>query len=575
VLPRLTAGLRDRYTIERELGRGGAATVFLAQDLKHGRHVAIKVFSNELASSVGSERFLREIQTTAQLTHPHILPLHDSGEVDGILYYIMPYVRGESLRDLLDREKLLPVADAVRIAIQVADALAYAHANGVVHRDIKPENLLLAHRGHVWVADFGLAKALQSAVRSDLTSVGMIVGSPIYMSPEQAGADAAVSAATDIYSLGCVLYEMLAGAPPFTGPTVHSLLVQHLTERPRNVRELRAEVSELLDAVVSKALAKDANARFVSAEEFAKSLRSPAAQGVGEPVRAPNLGRFVSRTCNRWKQVNAFDSFFRSSCQSHPARPQAYCVHGDDGEGHESLVERLIATRISHFAAELGGEERGTVLTLRIPWPEEEDLELRRRDLTVSLFREIAPAYMGNDLSATALARLNAGALSPITVIQHDLRAVRWDSTTDELIRWYLGSFWASLQTHALPQLFLIFLKIAYAPVPAGLRVVRFFKRKHLDKREVQNRLGRLFRSGDDACPALVLPELSSVSVDDVKSWFGQNGIYASERRRHELAEALFRSKGPKPMSEIEQALEQIHRDFVREMSNREWSTAW
>src|SRR5436309_2472880 len=216
--PRLTAALADRYRIERELGHGGMATVYHAEDLKHHRQVAIKVLRPELATAVGPERFLREIETTANLRHPHILPLYDSGEAAGFLYYVMPLVEGESLRDRLNRDKQLPIDDALEIAREVADALGYAHSRGVIHRDIKPANILL-ERDHAVVADFGIARAVSAAGTEKLTETGLALGTPTYMSPEQSAGESDLDGRSDLYALGCVLYEMLAGQPPFSGPT--------------------------------------------------------------------------------------------------------------------------------------------------------------------------------------------------------------------------------------------------------------------------------------------------------------------------------------------------------------------
>ncbi|HUR94837.1 MAG TPA: serine/threonine-protein kinase, partial [Gemmatimonadales bacterium] len=218
----LADALRDRYAIERELGRGGMATVLLARDLRHDRPVALKLLHRELAASLGPERFVREIKLTARLDHPHILPVLDSGETLGRLWYAMPFVDGESLRDRLRREPQLPVSDALAIAREVADALEYAHGHRVVHRDIKPENILLAH-GHARVADFGVARALEAAGSEQLTSTGLAIGTPAYMSPEQAGGGE-VDARSDVYALGCVVHEMLAGEPPFTGPTPQAVV---------------------------------------------------------------------------------------------------------------------------------------------------------------------------------------------------------------------------------------------------------------------------------------------------------------------------------------------------------------
>ncbi|HSR40988.1 MAG TPA: serine/threonine-protein kinase, partial [Longimicrobiales bacterium] len=231
LVERLNAALSGRYRIEGELGEGGMATVYLAQDLRHQRKVALKVLKPELAAMVGGERFLAEIQVTANLQHPHILPLFDSGEADGFLFYVMPYVEGESLRDTLDREHQLPVEEALRITRAVASALDYAHRQGVVHRDIKPANILL-HDGEPLLADFGIALAVQEAGGGRLTETGLSLGTPFYMSPEQATADRDPGPRSDVYSLACVLYEMLTGDPPFTGSTAQSVVGKIITAAP-------------------------------------------------------------------------------------------------------------------------------------------------------------------------------------------------------------------------------------------------------------------------------------------------------------------------------------------------------
>src|SRR6266516_3687649 len=254
-LARLQAALADRYTIERELGRGGMATVYLAQDLKHHRKVAIKVLKPELAAALGPERFLQEIEIAAGLTHPHILPLYDSGEATGLLYYVMPYVEGETLRNRLDGAGQLPLAEAVQITREVADALSYAHSHDIVHRDIKPENILL-EAGHAVVSDFGIARAITAAGGEKLTETGIALGTPAYMSPEQAAGSKDLDGRSDLYSLGCVLYEMLAGQPPFTGPTLESVAHQHLSVAPRPVTDLRPTVPGGVAAAIQRALAK-------------------------------------------------------------------------------------------------------------------------------------------------------------------------------------------------------------------------------------------------------------------------------------------------------------------------------
>ncbi len=271
---RIRDALSDRYTIERELGQGGMATVYLAHDVKHDRKVALKVLKPELAAVVGADRFLAEIRTTANLQHPHILPLFDSGEADGFLYFVMPYVEGESLRARLDREKQLPIDEAIRIATEVADALEHAHARGVIHRDIKPANILLRD-GHVQVADFGIALAVQQAGGARLTETGLSVGTPHYMSPEQASGDRQVDARSDIYSLGCVLYEMLAGQPPHTGSTAQAVLASILTQQPPPVVEFRETVPDWLAALTHRALARLPADRFATAGALKAGLLDP------------------------------------------------------------------------------------------------------------------------------------------------------------------------------------------------------------------------------------------------------------------------------------------------------------
>ncbi|MDP3773784.1 MAG: protein kinase, partial [Gemmatimonadales bacterium] len=268
---RLSTALADRYRIERELGAGGMATVYLAKDLKHDREVALKVLRPELAAILGGDRFLNEIKITARLDHPHILTLIDSGAAEGFLYYVLPYVRGESLRDKLDRDKQLGIDEALAIAKQVAGALDYAHRQGVIHRDIKPENILL-QEGEAMLADFGIALAVKEAGGNRLTETGLSLGTPQYMSPEQATGDRTLDARSDVYSLAAVLYEMLAGEPPVTGPTAQAMIAKLMTERPVRLRVVRDTVPEGIDSAVAKALAKTPADRFASAAELADAL---------------------------------------------------------------------------------------------------------------------------------------------------------------------------------------------------------------------------------------------------------------------------------------------------------------
>ena len=287
----LSTALAHRYRIERELGAGGMATVYLAQDLKHDRRVAIKVLRPELAAVIGAARFLREIKTIANLQHPHILGLIDSGEVNGTAYFVMPFVDGESLRDRLYREQQLPVADAVRIATEVAGALDYAHRHGVIHRDIKPENILL-HDGRALVADFGIALAASKVGGERMTETGMSLGTPTYLSPEQAMGEREITARSDVYALGCVTYEMLVGEPPFTGPTAQAIVAKVMTAEPAGLTGQRKSIPPAVEAAVLTALAKLPADRFATAAEFAVALVSQQAATVRIAARpVARLGR--------------------------------------------------------------------------------------------------------------------------------------------------------------------------------------------------------------------------------------------------------------------------------------------
>ncbi|MDH5196798.1 MAG: protein kinase [Gemmatimonadota bacterium] len=289
LINQLRQSVADRYAIEREVGRGGMATVFLAQDLRHRRPVALKVLHPQLATALGPERFLREIQIAARLQHPHIVPLYDSGQAGDLLFYVMPFIPGESLRQRLEREPQLPLDDAVRIARGVAAALDYAHRQQIVHRDIKPENVML-HDGEAVVTDFGSAKAVTAAAADSLTQTGTSIGTPAYMSPEQAGGEAELDGRSDIYSLGAVLYEMVAGSAPFTGPTLQSIITKLFTDTARPIREVRADTPEWLESAVFRCLEKPAEARYATASLLAQALTWPAGTSTPPGMPASSTG---------------------------------------------------------------------------------------------------------------------------------------------------------------------------------------------------------------------------------------------------------------------------------------------
>jgi serine/threonine-protein kinase len=281
--------LAGNYHLERELGSGAMATVYLAHDRKRDRQVALKILRPDVAHSIGSERFLQEIRFASTLSHPHILPLYDSGQTDGFLFYAMPNVQGHSLRDLLAGESTLRVEEAVRIAEQVCDALDYAHRHGVVHRDMKPENIMLQD-GHALVADFGIGKAMSSGDGAIVTHAGIAVGTPAYMSPEQAAGDV-VDGRSDIYSFGCVLYELLVGEQPFTAPNPRAVIAKRFVEAPADVSTLRRGVSRAIGEAVNRALQLDPDQRYLTAADFAAALREP---GSIRTVRRPGPERSIA-----------------------------------------------------------------------------------------------------------------------------------------------------------------------------------------------------------------------------------------------------------------------------------------
>jgi predicted ATPase/DNA-binding SARP family transcriptional activator len=329
-----------RFVIERELGRGGMAVVFLARDLKHDRQVALKMLLPEVGAALGRERLEREILVTARLQHPHILPLHDSGEVDGTLYYVMPYVAGESLRARLTREPTLPVDEAVRLAREVAGALDHAHARGVVHRDIKPENILIAD-GHAVVADFGIARTLATAVGESLTQTAVIVGTPAYMSPEQVAGDATVDGRSDTYSLACVVYEMLAGRPPWIATTTQGLVARRFTEEPASLRTIRPEVPGAVDHAVRRALVPDPEARFRTAGDFAAALVAPESPAA---VLPPASGSLIGREL---ALMAATSLLTRSDVR-------LVTFTGAGGSGKTQLALHVVSLAAAHFPDGIG-----------------------------------------------------------------------------------------------------------------------------------------------------------------------------------------------------------------------------
>ena len=357
-ITRLNAALESRYRIEREIGEGGMATVYLAQDVRHNRNVAFKVLKPELAAVVGAEKFLAEIETTAKLTHPHILPLFDSGEADGFLYFVMPYIEGDTLRDKIDREKQLSIEEALKITEKVASALDYAHEHGVVHRDIKPGNILLSEKGEPTVADFGIALAVAQAGGGRVTETGLSVGTPHYMSPEQATGDRDVDPRTDVYALGCVLYEMLVGDPPYGGSTAQAVLAKILTSDAPAPTDVRVSIPPNVDAAIRKALEKLPADRFTSAQEFAKALGDAGFRHGEEAAGGVQVGRGLWNPLSVVATVLAANtawSFLRPE-PPQPVSRQVLSTEGWDGLEAEFGRYAAIAPDGSSMILPVGGQ---------------------------------------------------------------------------------------------------------------------------------------------------------------------------------------------------------------------------
>jgi tetratricopeptide (TPR) repeat protein len=455
LLERLKAALSDRYTIERELGRGGMATVYLAQDRKLGREIALKVLRPEIAASLGAERFLREIEIAAKLSHPNILPLHDRGEADGQLYYTMPLVEGESLRDRLEREKQLPLEDALRITREVADALSYAHSRGVVHRDIKPENILFVSR-HAVVADFGIARAVIQSGGESLTETGLAVGTPAYMSPAQGAGDRDVDGRSDLYSLACVLYEMLGGEPPHTGPTPQAIMVRKLADEVRSLRPIRSGVTSELEAAINRALARTPADRYATCEDFISAIEAPGSVVAsvvrkGGPRRRHVAGLIVLAIAAvvvyfgaRWMFPPSPTAVDRLGIAVFPFRPTG----GGAAEWSEALAD-LLATALDGTPGVRVADPWSLWSPLRLEpsaraeSPDPADAERLALRAGVSRYVLGSALLAGNQLNVT-LRLYEAGASQPVNTSSESAPLDSLPSLVDRMAVGLIGRIWSA-----------------------------------------------------------------------------------------------------------------------------------
>jgi eukaryotic-like serine/threonine-protein kinase len=447
ILEKLQAALRDKYRVEREIGAGGMATVYRAEDLKHHRAVAIKVLRPELAASLGTDRFLREIELAARLQHPHILPLYDSGSSEGFLYYVMPFVEGEALRDRLTRDGSIPLEPTVQLIREVASALAYAHSHGVVHRDIKPENILLSG-GHAVVADFGIARAVDAASGGEkLTGVGLSIGTPAYMSPEQATASDEVDGRSDIYALACVLFESLAGQPAFSGPSIQSVITKSISGPRPHVRSLQKSVPEAIDLVIVKALAQDPAERYATANEFGDALGKAL---MGEV--AGGRRRWIPIAAGAVTALLIVGGFlgYRAWATRSPVRSGAELIavlpFSTAGAGVELLGEGMVDLLSTNLNA-VGGISTVDPRTVLALWKKQGG-SAREDALEVGRSLEAGSVLVGSVVAAGATVRISAELTSvtgePLARAQVDGKSEHLLALVDSLSLTLLRDIWRS-----------------------------------------------------------------------------------------------------------------------------------
>ncbi len=420
-LESLRAALAGRYAIEAELGRGGMATVFLAEDPKHKRKVAVKVLKPELAATLAVERFLREIEIAASLTHPHILPVYDSGEAAGFLYFVMPYVDGESLRDRLNRDRQLPIDEAVKITREVADALDYAHRREVVHRDVKPANILI-EAGHAVMADFGIARGVSEACGVQLTETGLAVGTPIYMSPEQSSGEEEVDGRSDLYSLGCVAYEMLAGVPPFSGPNARAIMARHMVDPVPPIRTVRPEVPAHVERAVTRALAKTPADRYAALADFAEALKT--AECAVEPSKSIAVLPFTNMSANAEDEYlsdglteEIINALTRIEGLGVVSRTSVFALKGKDGD-IRAIGERLSVSSVLEGSVRRAGDKlRIAAQLINVAdgyhlWSEKYDREMEdvfaiQDEIAENIVRALSVILSDDEKRAIAKARTN------------------------------------------------------------------------------------------------------------------------------------------------------------------------
>ena len=561
------------YQISKLLGSGGMGTVYLALEESLDRRVALKVMTPGAQA-----RFLREARTMASVEHPNIVRVYSVGRArDGRDVLAMELVEGETLAERIRRRGCLEVGESLSLTRQVVEALAAAWERGVVHRDIKPSNLFVDSRDRIRVGDFGLARPFEPTDGGELTRDGELLGTPAYLSPEQARGES-VDFRTDIYSLGVVLFEMLDGDPPFDAQSPMELIVQHIRDplpvlriQGRGARARLEGVQDLLRWMTEKdrLLRPGSYEELLAAVDDILAERTEPGPGRRRDGDEILVGRLVAKRCDRLRQMMAFARHFRENRMKRPGRPLVYLVHGEEGHGHDALVERFVHEHVARSLDQNPAGGGGGVMTRRLSWPRGASPAELRGYLVTDLFTELDPSYSGIDASAPALVRRERLSLFSAVIVQHEIRTSQLDPRSLELMDWYVNQFWSSVQTDSSIPQFLVFLQIIYSrPRRRGLWR-RFVPIDGLTRRASERRIRSILEPQPDKTPRLILSELGPITLDHVKEWFSLHNVLDSDMERRQRAEKLFTTRGGEaidglPMDDVEHALSHIHAEFLQ-----------
>ena len=570
------------YTLVNKIGEGQFGVVWLAE-----RRASLTTtrFALKLPKTIDAD--IEEIKQEAEVWmnasgHPNILPIIEAEIYDQQVVIVSEYAPDGSLSGWLKKHggKAPSIEAALEMLMGILSGLEHLHERKIIHRDLKPDNILL-QRETPRLADFGIARFLMNSMQT-----GNVAGTPPYMAPEVFDGQRTVQ--TDIWAVGALFYQLLSGRLPFPQRDMPSLFKAVASLEPE---PLPSSIPASLRQIINRALEKSPQSRYQSAAEMRRALReasrSLSVEELGEemtlkpvsselrarPSSAPlsgeiNLGPMVAKMCDRRQQENEFSDFFITNLRQQPGRPQVFLIRGEEKEGHDSLIERLVSTRIKQIAERKWGAQNCSILFKTPDWAYDGEFAERQFELKRTLFYEFDPAYMEDDLSATSLSRLSSLSLSPVVVIRHRIHASRWDQQTGQLLNWYL-SYWAELKAHPSGAQFLIFLSIIYPKAQAASWWKSLIGAQRFDRRAIEAELQRAASSGKEQLPLLVLKELLPIQPHEVHDWFSRYNIY-DEKKRHELSEKIFKTQGGRKlghlsMADIEHALQQIHQSYVRE----------